>query len=481
MGKNADKKKRTCVLNVKHLKSYIEKVAVSEKNNLANLNDGDELHVCWDGDGGGGRFVAEFTFLNNTDRKITLHPFLIFEGTDVRANLEVTLGRLTKQIKDLEGAIINMEGKKLKLKQFGVFDLCALNTILGKQNHSATFFDAWTDCTLEHIRNHSGSTHTTSTCKNIQFQSLGDLEKHLTNHSLDNIPQRKTGNRHGNVIGENLLPLDNIFCYIPPLMHIIMGLGNDVINELKRVVRDLDDKESEVQAVHKTIDEKLQKLHEEREALETKHKNNAHDKYIADNDLERLALIQSNKIKEAAGIAKEMYTKGKSKTKKIDCETGLCVIFPCDEQNGYADKISCINGCKVHNRCEGIVYVPENYIEPETYVCKKCTLKEGGDKWLEKVLNDGIELITDKNRDIMRRLTELKIQIEKTENEDFKCGEREKKLKESMKIMKINPAIYHGGDFEGKAIQKMLDCARDKSFTILQCVSDHVELQKKFE
>ena len=153
----------------------------------------------------------------------------------------------------------------------------------------------------------------------------------------------------------------------------------------------------------------------------------------------------------------------------------------CDEQNGYADKISCINGCKAHNRCKGIVYVPENYIEPETYVCKKCTLKEGGDKWLEKVLNDGIELITDKNRDIMRRLTELKIQIEKTENEDFKCGEREKKLKESMKIMKINPAIYHGGDFEGKAIQKMLDCARDKSFTILQCVSDHVELQKKFE
>ena len=179
VGKNADKKRRTCVLNVKHLKSYIEKVAVAEKNNLANLNDGDDLHVCWDGDGGGGRFVAEFTFLNNTDRKITLHPFLIFEGTDVRANLEVTLGRLTKQIKELEGASINIEGKNLKIKQFGVFDLCALNAILGKQNHSATFFDAWTDCTLDHIRNHSGRKHTTSTCKNIKFQSLEDLEKHL--------------------------------------------------------------------------------------------------------------------------------------------------------------------------------------------------------------------------------------------------------------------------------------------------------------
>ena len=144
-------------------------MAVTEKDNLLNLKDGDELHVCWDGDGGGGRFVAEFTFLNDVDRKVILHPFLIYEGTDVRANLEVTLGRLTKQIKELEGATINIEDKTLKLKQFGAFDLCALNCILGKQNHSATFFDAWTDCTLDHIRNHSGHKHTTSMCKEIKF------------------------------------------------------------------------------------------------------------------------------------------------------------------------------------------------------------------------------------------------------------------------------------------------------------------------
>ena len=49
-----------------------------------------------------------------------------------------------------------------------------------------------------------------------------------------------------------------------------------------------------------------------------------------------------------------------------------------------------------------------------------------------------------------------------------------------MKQMKINPAIYHGGDLEGKAIQKMLDCARDESFTILNCVLDKVELYRKF-
>ena len=74
--------------------------------------------------------------------------------------------------------------------------MCALNTILGKQNHSATFFDAWTDCTLEHLRKHSGHIHRSETCKEIKFLSLEDLEHHLTQHSLNNLPQRKTGRLH---------------------------------------------------------------------------------------------------------------------------------------------------------------------------------------------------------------------------------------------------------------------------------------------
>ena len=139
------------------------------------------------------------------------------------------------------------------------------------------------------------------------------------------------------------------------------------------------------------------------------------------------------------------------------------------------------NGCKIHNCCEGIGfgYVPTNCIEPET--CKKCTFGNGGNEWLEKSLIKGISLVADENLDIMRKLTEIKIQIEKAENEDIKCGERENKLKDSMNEMKINPAIYHGGDLEGKAVQKMLDCARDHSFTILRCLSDKTDLHKRFE
>ena len=94
------------------------------------------------------------------------------QGTDSRANLEVTLGKLTPQFKQLEGQIIVVDGRRLKIHQYALFDLSALNTILGKQNHSSTFFDAWTDVRLSHIRKHDGDTHTPDVCKDIKFLSL---------------------------------------------------------------------------------------------------------------------------------------------------------------------------------------------------------------------------------------------------------------------------------------------------------------------
>ena len=214
-GNNVNQKKKTCVLSVKNLKTYIQKMAEAEKDNLRNLKDMDEIIVCYDGDGGGGRFVCEFAFLNNIDRKIKIHPMLIYEGTDTRVNLEVTLGKLTEQIKKLEGEIILVDGRQLKIHQYGVFDLSALNTILGKQGHSATFFDAWTDVRLSHIRNHNGETHTPDICTEINFLSLEDLDKYYTHHSVESL-STSTAAQFGSVVANNLLPLRDIYHYIPP-------------------------------------------------------------------------------------------------------------------------------------------------------------------------------------------------------------------------------------------------------------------------
>ena len=61
---------------MKGLRSYIQKKPETEKENLAHRKDLGELEICYDGDGGGGKFVCEFAFINSSDQKISLHPFL---------------------------------------------------------------------------------------------------------------------------------------------------------------------------------------------------------------------------------------------------------------------------------------------------------------------------------------------------------------------------------------------------------------------
>ena len=82
----------------------------------------------------------------------------------------------------------------------------------------------------------------------------------------------------------------------------------------------------------------------------------------------------------------------------------------------------------MHNRCEGIFFVPDDYMEPEEYTCKMCISEVWNNKSLEESLKDGVKLVSNDNSDIMRRLTEIKIHIEKAENEDSKLGERQKQL-----------------------------------------------------
>ena len=104
---------------------------------------------------------------------------LIFEGSDCRENLLCTLGKLAPQISRLEGATIHVKGRQLRLKIFTLFELCALNAVLGKQGSSATFFDPWTNARLDHIRNHKNKAHNPEYCKEIAFVSIQDLDKKI--------------------------------------------------------------------------------------------------------------------------------------------------------------------------------------------------------------------------------------------------------------------------------------------------------------
>ena len=226
-GNNKKMQTKTKVAIVKDLHSYIQLHANMEGN---MLKDQDELPLVLGGDAGGGRFVAEFSFLSRKDKSLKLHPITLYEGTDCRENLQKTIGQLTPQIRDLEGKKLIINEKEVRLKIFCLLDLCALNNALGKQNHSATYPDTWTNVKKEHLsfEAHKGKPHTPNDCKDIKFVSLADFDQSFAHHAVHTgktSDMNKTGREFYSVVNQNLIPLEDMFRFVPPLLHIVMGLG----------------------------------------------------------------------------------------------------------------------------------------------------------------------------------------------------------------------------------------------------------------
>ena len=266
-------------------------------------------------------------------------------------------------------------------------------------------------------------------------------------------------------------------------MHCIMGLGNQVYNELNRVVKELDEKENGIEnkAYKANIESTLSENFDEKEEKEDIHANNNLARMVVINDLERIPLLLAGDEKGAEEVAKRNYTKKKSRRKRVKCDAENCVIFPIDMDNDWDEKIVCTeNGCQIHVRCEGLVPVDADERMPENYICEKCRTGSGNKSWLEKKLKNEKDKLTVRIVKLERQISELKMKIEKLELEDSKCGPRQKRLKESAKRLNVNPARYHAGDLEGKAVEDLLDCARDKSFEILECISDKPILKSKF-
>ena len=235
-------------------------------------------------------------------------------------------------------------------------------------------------------------------------------------------------------------------------MHIIMGIGNVVFNELKRVSIELDESEEIFSSNHSDIEKEIKNLYERKENITTIHANYSLDSMIILNDMRRLQCLKEGKEIEAANIAKENYDEKTKKTKlrKKSCNANVCIIYPCDEINGFADTIECTGcGYTLHIRCEGIVLLDGEEL-PSSYDCKKCLGFGINSVWLQGTFKSGKLLLEDKIHAINTELRNINMQIENLEEVESKCGVRLAKLKEACKSLKLDPAKYHGGDFEGK-------------------------------
>ena len=104
---------------------------------------------------------------------IVLHPILLYEGSDCRANLEMTHGEFTEAVREMEGKDVLVNNVEVKIKLYGLFDLSALNTMVGKINQSS-YPCAWTNVSKQHLNseNHKKNCHILSNCKSIEFLTI---------------------------------------------------------------------------------------------------------------------------------------------------------------------------------------------------------------------------------------------------------------------------------------------------------------------
>jgi hypothetical protein len=491
-GKNKHIPKETPVWSVKDLLKYITKLAESEDLDLTNKT----LPVCFDGDAGAGRFVATFAFLNRHDKDVKLHPFLLFEGSDTRKNMELTFGEFTETFAKLEGTTVTVNNEEVTINTFGLFDLCALNCLIGKQNHSATFPCGWTNVSRDHLQpgNHANKPHTPANCKDIQFLSMqDDYEANIAHNAVScgDKNTSKSGKSFGSVVANNLIPFIDIYRYIPPLMHIIMGLTNDALKELKSQVIKFDNASKETENAfdghHEQVQEKLKEMYDEVEDLEAQFSNINLAIMVVLNDMKRVKLLKDNKVKEASEVAKENYnyTQRRKNKKKPKCDADLCLIFDCDVVNDWDEKFICKNTCEIHVRCEGVALVEDGQQMPPDYLCKKCKNGVSNIEWIEETLNDENKKHKQKQHELSVRITSVKAEIDHHEYmEETFSGPKQRLLKEAMKSLG-DIARYHGGDLQGKQVQKLLDDFRpdennEKKKALLECIANEPETHAKF-
>ena len=145
-----------------------------------------------------------------------LHLFLLFEGSDCRKNMEITMGDFTEAYRNLIDQKVQINKSDVIIKTYSLFDLSALNCLIGKQNHSATFPCAWTNVSKDHLSSniHSCMEHTMKMCTDIKFLNIyNDYEVNIAKHVVNSKGKNmtKTGKEFGSIISNNLVPMKDIF------------------------------------------------------------------------------------------------------------------------------------------------------------------------------------------------------------------------------------------------------------------------------
>ena len=127
-------------------------------------------------------------------------------------------------------------------------------------------------------------------------------------------------------------------------MHVVMGLGNQLFDELTRVAKSLDDEENrnENKEYKENIEICLADERVEKEEKEDMHANFNLARMVVINDLERIPLLMRGDEKGAEEVAKKNYSVKNSRRKRMKCDTDI------ERKIWFADFFSSTNPNIIH-------------------------------------------------------------------------------------------------------------------------------------
>ena len=99
----------------------------------------------------------------------------------------------------------------------------------------------------------------------------------------------------------------------------------------------------------------------------------------------------------------------------------------------------------MHLRCEGRIL--EEECLPDNYECEQCKTGVGNINWLEEKIHERKTNLEETVQKLKKEHNDVLMEIEGIEEDESKIGPRQRQLKESCKKLGLNPACYHGGDF----------------------------------
>ena len=144
-------------------------------------------------------------------------------------------------MESLQSHIFEVNGSKYKIRAVAVYDMSEQDTVLGKQNSGSNLPCSKCLITRDHMREQTGVPHSKETCCKFPAKTMEYYITRGRKADEGNLETaRKKGKDNCNVIGRPLYNFQSIEDFIDPLLHIEMGLGNDLLRYLREFCQKLD-------------------------------------------------------------------------------------------------------------------------------------------------------------------------------------------------------------------------------------------------